>query len=85
MATSKAALADALAAGRFTELRRRLFFLLGAIIVFRIGSFITVPGLNTVRLAELFEQQQNTILGLFNMFTYSKILSNFSTTSIVSV
>ena len=68
MATSKAALADALAAGRFTELRRRLFFLLGAIIVFRIGSFITVPGLNTVRLAELFEQQQNTILGLFNMF-----------------
>jgi len=68
VATSKAALADALAAGRFTELRRRLFFLLGAIIVFRIGSFITVPGLNTVRLAELFEQQQNTILGLFNMF-----------------
>ncbi len=68
MATSKAALADALAAGRFTELRKRLFFLLGAIIVFRIGSFITVPGLNTERLAELFEQQQNTILGLFNMF-----------------
>jgi preprotein translocase subunit SecY len=42
--------------------------LLGAMIVFRIGSFITVPGLNTARLAELFEQQQNTILGLFNMF-----------------
>ena len=68
MATSKAALADALAAGRFTELRKRLFFLLGAIIVFRIGSFITVPGLNTDRLADLFAQQQNTILGLFNMF-----------------
>ncbi|MGD8927042.1 MAG: preprotein translocase subunit SecY, partial [Thioalkalispiraceae bacterium] len=57
-----------MAAGRFTELRKRLFFVLGAIIVFRIGSFITVPGLNTDRLAELFEQQQNTILGLFNMF-----------------
>ncbi len=68
MATPKAALADAMAAGRFTELRKRLFFLFGAIIVFRIGSFITVPGLDTVRLAELFEQQQNTILGLFNMF-----------------
>jgi len=68
MATSKTAIADALAAGRFTELRKRLLFLLGAMIVFRIGSFITVPGLNTVRLAELFEQQQNTILGLFNMF-----------------
>lgn len=68
MATSKAALADALAAGRFTELRKRLFFVLGAIIVFRIGSFITVPGLNTDRLAQLFAEQQNTILGLFNMF-----------------
>jgi len=57
-----------MAAGRFTELRNRLFFLLGAIIVFRIGSFITVPGLNPQRLAELFEKQQGTILGLFNMF-----------------
>ena len=68
MATSKTAIAEAMAAGRFTELRKRLLFVLGAIIVFRIGSFITVPGLNTDRLAELFEQQQNTILGLFNMF-----------------
>jgi preprotein translocase subunit SecY len=68
VATPKSAIADAMAAGRFTELRKRLFFVLGAIIVFRIGSFITVPGLNTDRLAELFEQQQNTILGLFNMF-----------------
>ncbi len=68
MATPKGAIANAMAAGRFTELRKRLFFVVGAIIVFRIGSFITVPGLNTDRLAELFEQQQNTILGLFNMF-----------------
>jgi preprotein translocase subunit SecY len=68
VATSKSAIADAMAAGRFTELRRRLFFVLGAIIVFRIGSFITVPGLNTDRLADLFAQQQNTVLGLFNMF-----------------
>jgi preprotein translocase subunit SecY len=68
VATSRNAITDALAAGRFTELRKRLFFLFGAIIVFRIGSFITVPGLNTARLAELFEKQQNTILGLFNMF-----------------
>ncbi len=68
MGTSKTAIADAMAAGRFTELRKRLLFVLGAIVVFRIGTFITVPGLNTERLAELFEQQQNTILGLFNMF-----------------
>jgi preprotein translocase subunit SecY len=68
VATSKAALADALAAGRFTELRKRLFFLLGAIIVFRIGSFITVPGLDKAELARQFAEQQNTILGLFNMF-----------------
>ncbi|MBI3560371.1 MAG: preprotein translocase subunit SecY [Gammaproteobacteria bacterium] len=59
---------DALAAGRFTELRQRLFFLIGAILVFRIGSFIAVPGIDAHKFAQVFEQQKNTILGLFNMF-----------------
>ncbi len=68
MATTRAALSDAMAAGRFTELRQRLFFLLGGIIVFRIGSFISVPGIDAHKFAEIFEQQKNTILGLFNMF-----------------
>ena len=51
------------------ELKRRLLFVLGAILVYRIGAHIPVPGIDPVRLAELFAQQQNTILGLFNMFS----------------
>ena len=62
-------MADALATGKFTELRQRIFFLIGALLVFRVGSFITVPGINPTRLAEMFEQQQGTILSMFNMFS----------------
>jgi len=69
VATSRAGMADALAAGKFTELRQRIFFLIGALLVFRIGSFITVPGINPTTLAEMFEQQQGTILSMFNMFS----------------
>ncbi|NNF96399.1 MAG: preprotein translocase subunit SecY [Halobacteria archaeon] len=69
MGTSRAGMADALAAGKFTELRQRIFFLLGALLVFRVGSFITVPGINPTTLAEMFEQQQGTILSMFNMFS----------------
>jgi len=52
-----------------TDLKRRLQFVLLAIIVFRIGSYIPVPGLNPIRLQELFNAQQNNIIGLFNMFS----------------
>jgi len=62
-------MADALAAGKFTELRQRIFFLIGALLVFRAGSFITVPGLDTTELERLFEQQSGTILSMFNMFS----------------
>lgn len=51
------------------ELKRRLWFVFLAIVIFRVGSFIPVPGINPIALAELFEQQQNTILGFFNMFS----------------
>src|SRR3989338_5836059 len=51
------------------DLKRRLLFLLLAILVFRAGSYIPVPGLNPVRLQELFHAQQNNIIGLFNMFS----------------
>ena len=51
------------------EVRSRLFFLIGAIIVYRIGSFIPVPGIDPVQLAALFEQQRGTILDMFNMFS----------------
>lgn len=51
------------------ELRNRLLFVLLAILVYRIGAYIPVPGLDPARLADLFNQQQNNILGLFNMFS----------------
>jgi preprotein translocase subunit SecY len=52
-----------------SDLKYRLLFLLLAIIVFRMGSYIPVPGLNPARLQELFNAQQNNIIGLFNMFS----------------
>ncbi len=55
--------------GRLTELRQRLLFVVGALLVFRIGTFIPVPGVNPVALAALFDQQQGTILDMFNMFS----------------
>lgn len=55
--------------GRLTELRQRLLFLLGALLVYRIGTFMPVPGVNPVAIAALFDRQQGTILDMFNMFS----------------
>ncbi|HLA75835.1 MAG TPA: preprotein translocase subunit SecY [Gammaproteobacteria bacterium] len=55
--------------GRLSELKRRLLFVLGALIVFRIGAHIPVPGIDPVALAALFEQQRGTIVDMFNMFS----------------
>ncbi len=55
--------------GGLSELKRRLFFLIGALIVFRIGTFIPVPGIDPGALSALFEQQKGTILDMFNMFS----------------
>ncbi len=57
------------AAGRFTELKSRLLFVLGALIVFRIGAHIPVPGVDPIALAELFNQQRGSIIDMFNMFS----------------
>src|SRR5688572_7411404 len=51
------------------DLKRRLLFLLGALIVFRIGSYIPVPGIDPEQLAELFRSQRGGILDMFNMFS----------------
>jgi preprotein translocase subunit SecY len=56
-------------ATRFSELRARLLFLVGALIVYRIGTFIPVPGIDPEALARFFEQQEGTILSVFNMFS----------------
>jgi preprotein translocase subunit SecY len=55
--------------GKMSDLKRRLLFLLGALIVFRIGSFIPVPGIDPERLGELFQSQRGGILDMFNMFS----------------
>jgi preprotein translocase subunit SecY len=55
--------------GQLSELRQRFLFLVAALIVYRIGTFIPVPGVNPAALAEFFTQQQGTILDMFNMFS----------------
>ena len=51
------------------ELRKRLLFVFGAILVYRIGTYIPVPGINPAALASFFEQQSGTIIDMFNMFS----------------
>ena len=54
---------------KFADLKKRLLFLVGALVVYRIGAHIPVPGIDPVALAHLFRTQQNGILGMFNMFS----------------
>jgi preprotein translocase subunit SecY len=62
---------------KYGDLRRRLIFLLLALIVYRIGTHIPVPGINPDQLTQLFNGQQGGILSLFNMFS-GGALSRFS-------
>ncbi len=55
--------------GRLGDLKARALFLLGALIVFRVGTHIPVPGINAGALAALFAQAKGSIIGLFNMFS----------------
>ncbi|MGE5027504.1 MAG: preprotein translocase subunit SecY [Betaproteobacteria bacterium] len=57
------------AAGKFGDLKKRLLFVLGALVVYRIGAHIPVPGIDPVALESLFRSQQGGILGMFNMFS----------------
>jgi preprotein translocase subunit SecY len=63
--------------GKMGDLKRRLWFLLGALIVYRIGTFIPVPGIDPAELSKLFRQNQGGILDMFNMFS-GGALSRFS-------
>jgi preprotein translocase subunit SecY len=56
-------------ATRFADLRKRLLFLVGALVVYRIGTFIPVPGIDPDALRQFFDQQSGTILQMFNMFS----------------
>ena len=55
--------------GKFGDLRRRLVFLLLALVVYRVGAHIPVPGIDSAQLAQFFKGQQGGILGMFNMFS----------------
>ncbi len=71
MASAAEQLAANLNFGAFAkakELQKRLWFTLAALIIYRLGTYIPIPGIDTVVLDQLFEQQANGILGMFNMF-----------------
>jgi preprotein translocase subunit SecY len=72
MASAAEQLAANLNAGAFakaTDLHKRLWFTLGALIVYRLGTFIPIPGINAAAFAEAFQGQAQGILGMFNMFS----------------
>ena len=56
-------------AGKFTELRQRLLFVVAALIVYRLGTYIPVPGVDPAKMLALMQQQKGTILDMFNMFS----------------
>ena len=72
MASAAEQLAANLNFGAFakaTELKKRLWFTLGALIVYRLGTYIPLPGIDTQIMADIFRQQSGGILGLFNVFS----------------
>ena len=69
MSASGSSMLGAMGSGKLSELKQRLLFVVLAMIVFRVGSFIPVPGIDPAALAALFEQQKGTILDMFNMFS----------------
>ena len=54
--------------GKATELRQRIWFTLGALVIYRLGAWIPLPGINTAALAQMFQQSGGGILGMFDMF-----------------
>ena len=55
--------------GRLTEVRQRLTFVVVALIIYRLGAHITIPGIDQAALAQMFDAQSGTILDMFNMFS----------------
>lgn len=72
MASAAEQLAANLNFGAFAkadELKKRIWFTLGALIIYRIGTYVPLPGMNPEAVADLFKQTQSGVLGLFNMFS----------------
>lgn len=69
MAKLPSQLPSGITGAKVKELRNRILFVLGAFLVFRIGTHITVPGIDLAKFASVFGDKQNTLLGMFNMFS----------------
>ena len=69
LAEKMAANMDASVFSKATDLKKRLLFTVLALIVFRLGTFIPLPGIDSRVLAEIFARHSNGILGMFNMFS----------------
>ena len=72
MASAAEQLASSINLGAFakaTELKKRIWFTLGALVIYRLGTYIPIPGIDPTVLAELFNQQRGGILGMFDMFS----------------
>ena len=71
MASAAEQLAANLNFGAFAKaeaLKKRIWFTLGALLIYRLGTYVPLPGINPEALAQAFEQQSQGILGMFNMF-----------------
>ena len=77
MAQSQTSSSNQASTGKYGDLKRRIVFLLLALVVYRIGAHVPVPGIDPSMLAQLFNEQKGGILGLFNMFS-GGALSRFS-------
>jgi preprotein translocase subunit SecY len=71
MASAAERMAGSLNLGAFakaTELKKRIWFTIGALIVYRLGTYIPLPGIDPQIMADIFRQQSGGILGMFNVF-----------------
>lgn len=66
---NQSSMAPSLGGGKLTELRQRIFFVLGALVIFRIGAYIPIPGVDPNAVAALFQQTRGSIVDVFNMFS----------------
>jgi preprotein translocase subunit SecY len=57
------------ALAKATELKKRIWFTLGALVIYRLGTYIPLPGIDPLALQQIFQQQQGGILGMFDMFS----------------
>jgi Preprotein translocase subunit SecY len=72
MASAAEQLASSINFGAFskaTELKKRIWFTLGALIIYRLGTYIPLPGIDSHALEALFQQQAGGIIGMFDMFS----------------